>query len=345
MGLWITFLFYFHICFSSEQNQTVIVHMPGLLNRGGQFLNKNINYEPNFKNRMTQTLNKSKTFHQCPLFENTLIYTNNLAYIDMDLGGKACVDFYRKMIIKAYSKHPKSNLFLIAGSQASVGPFGALVKLTKEKHPVVENIKKIVIIAALGSVHDTIHFNALKVPFIKYLALISKRIAPLLMEYIMPLPFVAKYDAFEKEMVHYVQILKKLNLPIDVMIMHDIDDDLIPVRCAQTIAVLNSNYQIELTNTKNHIPDLDENNQKKIIAFLKQEIMQPNNTNPSSIKPFIDKGFVSKNFLQRFFIRRARDILLFLILYGVFKTAQLILSKIQIAQKKLTGQKKISKIL
>lgn len=346
MILWCMLLFFFHACFSSENNETIIVHMPGLLNRGGQFLNKNINYEPSFKDRMTKTLNESKVFHQCPLFENTLIYTNNLAYIDMDLGGKACVDFYRKMIIKAYSKYPKSNLFLIAGSQASVGPFGALVKLTKEKHPVVENIKKIAIIAALGSVHDAIHFNALKVPFIKYLALISKKIAPLLMEYIMPLPFVAKYDAFEKEMVHYVQILKKLNLPIDVMIMHDIDDDLIPVQCAQTIALLNNNYQIELTKTKNHIPDIyDKSNQKKIITFLTQEIMQPNNTNPSSIKPFIDKGFVSKNFLQRFFIRRARDILLFLILYGVFKTAQLILSKIQIAQKKLTGQKKISKIL
>lgn len=272
MILWCMLLFFFHACFSSENNQTIIVHMPGLLNRGFQFLNKNINYEPNFKDRMTKTLNESKAFHQCPLFENTLIYTNNLAYIDMDLGGKACVDFYEKMIIEAYTKYPQSNLFLIAGSQASVGPFGALVKLTKKKHPVVENIKKIALIAALGSVHEAIHFNALKIPLINYLPCISKKIVPLLIEYIMPLPFIAKYDAFEKEMVHYVEILKTLNLPIDVMIMHDIHDDLIPVQCAQAIASLNKNYHIELTKTQDHIPDFDIKNQQKIIDFLQKKL-------------------------------------------------------------------------
>lgn len=239
-------------------SQTIVVVMPGLLDGGFDFLtNQQKSITKARVNHPHTSLNPSKQIHS---YNKTItVYCNNIEGKKMDLGGPACVQFYKEMILDAHKKYPDENLILAGGSQGSVGPFGALLELLEENHPVTHKIKGIMIESCLASTHTTINHIISQRPLINRIPEYSPVIAPLLAEYAGVLCYplwvfekvkslVCKgyrpltdnlhitYDAFQPQMASYLNLLNTKypdffnTLPL--LIFHSKGDPLIPYNVA-----------------------------------------------------------------------------------------------------------------
>jgi hypothetical protein len=327
--MFIFIIFSFFSTFASQNVERIIIHMPGSLDGGFSFLNPDIPFLKNRK-RYSVSLNPEKKFYSSCISKTTLIYTNNLPFNAMDLGGPACVAFYKEMTLDAHAQYPNAELILAGASQGSVGPFGALAEFAEESHAVVSKIKKVLIEAALGSTHETINFHVEKIPLLKILPYFSKKIAPLLAEYIPRFaPGFAAYDAFAPQMYYYIDAMKKnsekLN-HIKFYIMHDLYDDIIPYECAENVNSLlpkgQAYYQQTLNRT--HLPAYYH--QSKIIKFLTGENLIQEELQET--KPPIINTRPSKTPLQRFYIRRIRDACVLATLFISYQSSKYLIGSI-----------------
>jgi hypothetical protein len=343
-------LFFFFSLFASQDPQTVIVHMPGTLDGGFNFLNPTLFPQDgkfNFKARYNQELNPTKTFYPCSALPNCFIYSNNIPLTDMDLGGPHCVSFYKNMILEAYKDYPNANIILVGGSQGSVGPFGALAELIQKNHPVLSKIKKVLVRAILGSTYETINFHARKIPILNILPYFSDKITPLLAEYLPRfMPGFACYDAFAPQLYHYIQQINTSNAiaNINFYMIHDQNDEIIPCSCAQKAAqLLEKNCQYletkvdaaqylprdELKKYKKaftHLPADAFENHPMIIDFLKSSNIEKVNPNQQN-HPIVNDFFISKSPFQRFIIRRIRDVISVASVFIFFKSLTYICKK------------------
>jgi hypothetical protein len=340
------FLLFSALCIQAIQNniETIIIHMPGLSDKGLNFLNPKMPelQKFDFRRRYNNALNPEETFYECNKVgdcNTTLIYTNNISLKEMDLGGPRCIQFYKSMILRAYFLYPDADIILIGASQGSVGPSGALTELIDENHPVVFKIKKVLVEAALGSIHETLNFHAQKIPILKFLPCISTKIVPLIAEYcsFLMMPGFARYDAFAPQMYHHIQRINTSDKTnhIRFFIFHDQNDEIIPCSCAQKAASLfgKSCEYIETNADVNHHLNKEAIKKHKI-----KFVHLPSNTYQSAIASFLndkrspkpvqqkinlapaDTWFISKTSVQRFFIRRARDFIVLATFFASYKT-------------------------
>lgn len=325
-------IFFFSSVFASSNPKTVIVHMPGNADGGLDFLNPELleNGFFDIKSRYSNTLNPKKDIHiyNDKLFER-FIYTNNIALNDMDLGGPNCVEFYKKMILEVNKLFPDAEIILAGASQGSVGPFGALAKLAEENNPVVSKIKKVLIEAALGSTHETINFYVKKIPLLKILPYFSKKIGPLLAEYLPRfIPGFAAYDAFAPQMYHYIDTIthnSELLKDIKFYIIHDLYDDIIPYQCAENVHSLLPKNQayFKLTKNEGHLPAYYH--QSEIISFLNGKNLE--NEIDRGIMPSADHWHL-KAPSERFLIRRIRDFTVLATLFISYQSIKYLIGSI-----------------
>lgn len=372
--MYIVILFFFFYCQASNNDvNTVIIHMPGTCDGGFDFLNppsQNFNIEKRFSTDM----NNDKVIKYCSSTSTgqkiSCIYTNNLAINKMDLGGPSCVKFFKEMILHAHTTYPHADLILVGGSQGSVGPFGALAELIREQNTeILSKIQAVAVEAVLGSAHETINFHAQKIPILKILPCISKKIAPLLAEY-MPrfFPGFAQYDAFAPQLYHYIETINTSDHVnhIKFLMLHDTNDEIIPCLCAQKANNLlrKESYYIQTevkaekyffneTELKKykipfvHLPSNADENQKIIIDFLKNPQSLDNRNPATNIikkipenKTTVDQFFVSKSSFEKFCIRRVRDAITISTLFIMFKSISYVCKKIICNLKTLYSFKK-----
>lgn len=356
--MYILILFFFFYCQASTNDyvNTVIIHMPGTCDGGFDFLNpplQNFSIQKRFSTDMNND-RKIVYSHCSTLSKTTYIYTNNLSINKMDLGGPSCVAFFKEMILHAHTTYPNADLILVGGSQGSVGPFGALAELIKEKNiPILSKIKAVMVEAVLGSTHETINFHAQKIPILKILPSISNKIAPLIAEY-MPrfFPGFAQYDAFASQLYHYIEIINRSEdvNQIKFLMLHDTNDEIIPCSCAQKAAALltkNNTYIQTAINAEEHITNQAElkkykipfvhlptntyENQKIVSNFLNDptfKIDQNLNINKDKENVVVDQFFVSKSSFEKFCIRRIRDLITISTLFIMFKSISYACKKI-----------------
>lgn len=356
--MYILILFFFFCCQASTNDyvNTVIIHMPGTCDGGFDFLNPPLQ---NFsiQKRFSTDMNNGKVIRYSKNSKKH-IYTNNLAINKMDLGGPSCVKFFKEMILHAHTTYPHADLILVGGSQGSVGPFGALAELIQEKNiPILSKIKAVMVEAVLGSTHETINFHAQKIPILKILPSISKKIAPLIAEY-MPrfFPGFAQYDAFAPQLYHYIEIINRSEdvNQIKFLMLHDTNDEIIPCLCAQTAAALltkNNRYIKTTINAEEyieqhnipiaevqrfkmqfvHLPTNTYENQKIVLNFLRDLKLQTDqnlNINKDKENVVVDQFFVSKSSFEKFCIRRIRDLITISTLFIMFKSISYACKKI-----------------